>query len=111
MAKQVKRPTKSKRPIKSKKSKIGSGKGAKPTARDQKVRERIHQSGNFPNADEALLSIMLEIDAETNQGPPLKLGEVSARIAMAKRSFEDAILSGDDDLKHWIEAARRAAKL
>jgi hypothetical protein len=107
VVKNAKRPTKSR---KSRKSGPPKKKQSPPTARDRKILERRHLTGNFPKAHEELLSIMLEIDSTTPQGPPLMFGATAARMALAKQAFEDAILS-TDDINHWIVAARKAAQL
>jgi hypothetical protein len=106
---------------KTKKSKAKKSKGAAKrkapakatraqSARDRKIAERILDTGNFPQAYDELQKIVQEIDRTYSGGPSLKLGESAARMAMAKRAFEDAIVH-TDDLQDWIAAARQAAQL
>ncbi len=82
----------------------------KMSRRDRSIAERLHALGKTLASEEAFLKIQLEIDHMTGGGPALKVGEVGARIALAKRAWEDAIL-GSDDIKEWIAAARKAAGL
>jgi hypothetical protein len=106
----VKKAKNAKKAAKRKKTKTAKRRARKPSARDQKILERMHETGNFPQALEALLSINLEIDRTTQGDPSPRFGETAARTAIAKAAFEDAMMKSDD-LDGWISAARKAARL
>jgi hypothetical protein len=78
--------------------------------REKVVAKRLTALGLSHVANEAMLSMLLEIDRKFGGGPKLNLGEVSYRTELAKDAFGAAVLNSDD-LNDRIAAARKAAGL